>query len=134
MLQERHDSPSSDAVPGIVVWLSALLSASSRCDLSAYPDLEQALLSPAAVFAEPDEVVRHPLLSHACKREILWRWAWDEYLVDVAQAEGMPEGPPSRLEEVRTALQRLGEEWRPPPAAPALRLPAIVPELIPQAA
>jgi hypothetical protein len=134
MLQEQHDSPNSDAAPGRVVWLSALLSTSSRCDGSLYPDLERALVSPAAVFAEPDEVVRHPLLSHACKREVLWRWAWDEHLIDVAQAEGMPEGPPSRLEEVRTALQRLGEEWRPPPAAPALRLPAIVPELIPEAA
>jgi hypothetical protein len=134
MLEEWHDSFANDAAPGIVVWLSALQPAYGQSDLSLYPDLDQALVSPAAVFAVPDEVVRHPLLSHACKREILWRWAWDEYLIEVAQAEGMPEGPPSRLEEVRRALQRLGEEWRPHPAAPAMRLPTFVPELIAEAA
>jgi hypothetical protein len=95
-----------------------------RCDLSTYPNLEQALVSPATVFATPDEVVRHPLLSLTCKREILWRWAWDEYLIEVAQEEGMPEGPPSQLGEVRTALRTLGSEWSPDPAAPALRVPA----------
>jgi len=110
----------ADEALGAVISLTLLQASYGRCDLSAYPDLEQALVSPAAVFATPDEVVRHPLLSLACKREILWRWAWDEHLIEVAQSEGMPEGPPSRLEEVRTALQRLGDEWRPHPAAPAM--------------
>ncbi len=111
----------ADEALGAVVSLAALQATYGRCDLSAYPNLEQALVSPATVFATPDEVVRHPLLSLTCKREILWRWAWDEYLIEVAQAEGMPEGPPSQLGEVRTALQALGSEWSPDPAAPALR-------------
>jgi hypothetical protein len=83
------------------------------------PDPERALVNPGAVFASPDEVVRHPKLTLARKRRILWNWAWDEHLVEVAQGEGMPEGPPSRLDEVRAALRRLGDDWHPHPAAPA---------------
>jgi hypothetical protein len=83
------------------------------------PDLERALVHPAGVFAQPDDVLRHPLLPLDCKREILERWAWDEYLVDLAATDGMADGPPSRLGEVRAALVRLGHDWRPHPAAPA---------------
>ena len=71
------------------------------------------------MFAQPDDVLRHPVLSLDCKREILSRWAWDEYLVDLAATEGMADGPPSRLDEVKAALVRLGHDWRPHPAAPA---------------
>lgn len=79
-----------------------------RCDLSAIPDLERALLNPAGVFAAPDEVVSHPGLTADCKREILTRWAWDEYLLQLATEEAMPEGrEPSRLDEVKRALLRL---------------------------
>lgn len=96
------------------------LSSYGRCDLSAQPDPERALVSPAAIFASPDDVVRHPQLSLDCKREVLWRWAWDEYLLEVAQDEGMPDGPPSRLADVKAALRVLNTEWSPDPAAPAL--------------
>jgi hypothetical protein len=83
------------------------------------PELETALVTPAAVFASPDAVLRHPLLTIDCKREILWRWAWDEYLIELAAAEGMPDPEPSRLPEVKDALRVLGTEWSPDPAAPA---------------
>jgi hypothetical protein len=83
------------------------------------PDLERALINPAAVFAGPEEILDHPRLMRECKREILRRWAWDEYLKEVAEAEGMSEGEPSRLNEVKAALLRLGETWRPKPFAPA---------------
>jgi ETC complex I subunit-like protein len=115
----------ADEALGAVISLAFLEAPYGRCDLSTYTDLEQVLVNPATVFARPDEVVRHPLLSLTCKREILWRWAWDEYLIEVAQAEGMPEGPPSQLGEVRTALQALGSEWSPDPAAPAMRIHAL---------
>jgi hypothetical protein len=88
------------------------------------PDLERAVINPAAVFAGPEEVLDYPRLMSGCKREILRRWAWDEYLKDVAAGEGMSEGEPSRLEEVKAALLRLGETWRPKPFAPAA---AVVP-------
>ena len=83
------------------------------------PDLEKAFINPAGVFGSPVDVVRHPLLTLDCKREILWRWAWDEYLLDLANADGMPEGEPSRLPEVKAALRLLNSEWSPDPAAPA---------------
>ncbi|WP_134495981.1 NADH dehydrogenase ubiquinone Fe-S protein 4 [Microvirga pakistanensis] len=118
--REINDGPSFDEDQvRAIIWLTSLQAAYGRCELSSMPDLEKALVHPAAVFADPDHVVRHPLLSLDCKREILWRWAWDEYLVDLAAAEGMADGPPSRLDEVRSALVRLGHDWRPHPAAPA---------------
>ena len=83
------------------------------------PDLERAFVNPASVFDSPHDVVRHPLLTIDCKREILQRWAWDEYLLDLADAEGMPEGEPSRLDEVRAALRLVNRECSPDPAAPA---------------
>lgn len=88
------------------------------------PDLERALVNPAAVFDTPAAVRDHPRLLRPCKREILRRWAWDEYLKEVAAAEGMAEGEPSRLDDVTAALLALGETWRPDPAAPAAALPA----------
>ena len=134
MLVERSTGFIGNRPSGAVVWLTSLQAASGRCDLSPYPDLEQALMSPGTIFGEPEDVVRHPLLSLTCKREILWRWAWDEYLIDLAQAEGMPEGVPSRLDEVRTALQALGDTWSPDPAAPAIRLQILEQEPLAQAA
>jgi hypothetical protein len=83
------------------------------------PELDRALVNPAAVFRSPEEVVRHPLLTLDCKREILWRWAWDEYLLELAAEEGMSGSDASRLPEVRSALRLLGTEWSPDPAAPA---------------
>ena len=53
------------------------------------------------------------------KREILRRWAWDEQLKEVAASEGMAEGEPSCLDEVRAALLSLDAAWRPKPSAPA---------------
>ncbi|KAA0121022.1 hypothetical protein CIW48_25610 [Methylobacterium sp. P1-11] len=89
------------------------------------PDLERALVNPAAVFATPAAVLDHPRLLPSCKREILRRWAWDEYLKEVAATEGMAEGEPSRLDAVKIALLVLGETWRPHPAAPAAAIPAL---------
>jgi hypothetical protein len=114
--QERETVAS--AMNGIV-HLSLLHNRYGRCDVPGLPELERAFFSPASVFTSPDEVLRHPLLTVDCKREILWRWAWDEYLLDLANVDGMPEGEPSRLAEVRAALRLVNMEWSPDPAAPA---------------
>jgi hypothetical protein len=87
--------------------------------ISGLLDLEKAFINPACVFGSPADVVRYPLLTLDCKREILWRWAWDEYLLDFANADGMPESEPSRLPEVKAALRLVNSEWSPDPAAPA---------------
>ena len=87
------------------------------------PDLDRAFVNPAAVFVSPVDVLCQARLLAGCKREILRRWAWDEYLKDVAAAEGMAEGEPSRLDEVKAALLALGEVWRPGPRSPAAAMP-----------
>ena len=120
--QARQSETDLQDVVGPVIWLASLQSAHGRCGHSIMPNLERALINPAGVFRLPNEVVLHPLLSHACKREILGRWAWDEYLIEIAQSEGMPEGPPSRLGDVKEALRRLGDEWHPRLSAPAVRV------------
>ncbi|MBA1158970.1 hypothetical protein [Microvirga mediterraneensis] len=71
------------------------------------PDLDQALVDPASVFASPDEVVHDPSLSPDDKREILRRWAWDEWLQEVAADESPAPGKPSRYDEVKAALLML---------------------------
>ena len=92
-------------------------------------DLERALLAPAAIFSAPEAVLNQPQLTKEYKREILRRWAWDEYLKEVAASEGMADGEPSRLEEVKRALLSLGEVWRPKPNAPAAAVPSKLGEL-----
>ncbi len=67
------------------------------------PDLDRALVNPASVFASPSEVVHDPSLSMDDKREILRRWAWDEWLLEVEADESPAAGKPSRYDEVRSA-------------------------------
>jgi hypothetical protein len=98
---------------------SRLRDHASRQDVPFLPDLDRALVNPASVFDTPHDVVRHPLLTIDCKREILQRWVWDEYLLDLANTEGMPEGEPSRLDSVKAALRLVTRERSPDPAAPA---------------
>ena len=116
--REAHEQSVAERAVGTVVWLPRLYTRCGRCDAPGLPDLEKAFINPTAIFSSPDTVVRHPLLTLDCKREILWRWAWDEYLLDLANADGMPEGEPSRLPEVKAALRLLNSEWSPDPAAP----------------
>ncbi|WP_262272385.1 hypothetical protein [Microvirga yunnanensis] len=100
-------------------WASWLRARVSRREAPFLPDLDWAFVNPASVFASPHDVVRHPRLTIDCKREILQRWAWDEYLLDLANTEGMPESEPSRLEEVKAARRLVNAERSPDPAAPA---------------
>ncbi|MBJ6128133.1 hypothetical protein [Microvirga splendida] len=66
------DSPSSIVQEvGAIIWLISLQAAYMRCQLSSMRDLKKALVHPAAVFADPHDVVCHPLLSLGCKREVL---------------------------------------------------------------
>lgn len=91
------------------------------------PDWERALLNPAAVFGTVRAVLDHPRLTRGVKREILRRWAWDEYLKELAASEGMAEGEPSRLDEVRAALLGLDAVRPPRPSAPAAGIPCPLP-------
>ncbi|MER8929824.1 hypothetical protein NKI34_29285 [Mesorhizobium sp. M0700] len=57
------------------------------------------------------DVVVDPRLTADEKRAIVRNWAWNEYLVDLATAEGMPENArPTRLDEVELALLALVQQ------------------------
>jgi hypothetical protein len=73
------------------------------------PELDRALVSPAAVFRSPNQVADHPWLDRRSKEAILQQWAWDEYLAELATSEAVPDGPPSRLAEVKAARARLDQ-------------------------
>jgi hypothetical protein len=108
-----------DDTVGSAQWASWLRNCDGPCKASSPSDLDRAFVNPAAVFSSPESVVRHPLLTIDCKREILWRWTWDEYLLDLANADGMAQGEPSRLPEVKAALRLVNMERSPDPAAPS---------------
>jgi DNA-directed RNA polymerase omega subunit len=110
--EERAQALYEDALSACL-WFAWLKACYGRCDQPRPPDLERALIDPAAVFRAPVDVVDHPDLSYVCKREILSRWAWDEYLLELASDEAMPEGNArSRLHEVKCALLALEEARR----------------------
>ncbi|ESZ32095.1 ETC complex I subunit region [Mesorhizobium sp. L2C067A000] len=70
--------------------------------------IQTALSEPETFYASPMEVVDDPVLAPDEKRAVLKNWAWNEYLIDMATAEGMPENVrPSRLDEVELALLAL---------------------------
>jgi hypothetical protein len=93
-----------------VVWGNAVMNAATQHGQDLPKGLDRAMINPASVFGSPDEVVSHPSLGIGQKWEILRRWAWDEYLLDVAAQEAMPAPETaSRLDEVKTAMLRLEE-------------------------
>jgi hypothetical protein len=80
------------------------------CNLSKTPDLKRALVNHAAVFRAPREIVGQSSFEHRLQAGTLTRWAWDEYLLQLASDEAMPEGhESSRLDEVKRALLALNE-------------------------
>jgi len=71
--------------------------------------MDRALVDPAAFFADPEEIVTHPNLSFDKKRELLHRWAFDVYRLEVIGAEMPRSHERSRLDEVIDALIALDE-------------------------
>lgn len=72
-------------------------------------DLNVAMVDPAAAFDTPEDVVNHHDLTHEQKVEILRRWEYDAHEVEVAEEEGMRNGPPSDLlDRIIRALHELG--------------------------
>ncbi|RUX26451.1 ETC complex I subunit [Mesorhizobium sp. M7A.F.Ca.US.011.01.1.1] len=70
--------------------------------------IQTVLSDPETFYTSPMEVVDDPVLSPDEKRALLKNWAWNEYLIDLATAEGMPENArPTRLDEVELALLAL---------------------------
>ena len=81
---------------------------SSYGAVSQAPHYETALSDPEALYATPMDVVADPLLTVDEKRAVLRNWVWNEYLIDLATAEGMPENArPTRFDEMQLALLAL---------------------------
>jgi hypothetical protein len=71
--------------------------------------MDRALADPGAFFDDPEEIVKHPGLSFDKKRELLHRWAFDAYRVEVIAAETPRPYERPRLNEVIDALIALEE-------------------------
>ncbi len=70
-------------------------------------DYDQALLNPAAIFKQPKDVLETDSLTTPQKLEVLKRWETDALLLSVATEENMGGGEPSRIEDVRHAIDVL---------------------------
>lgn len=71
-------------------------------------DMERALTDPSSVFSHPEDILQERALSRDEKLRILRRWEYDARQLQVAEEENMGGGPPNRLDEVLSVLQRLG--------------------------
>src|SRR5258708_24473622 len=67
-------------------------------------DIDKALLDPAGVFAEPDEIVRTPGLARSLKLRLLEQWEREARALAVAEEEGMTGGEEIMLGRVRLAI------------------------------
>lgn len=70
-------------------------------------DYDEALLNPGAVFKLPKDVLDTDSLTTTQKLEVLKRWETDALLLSVATEENMGGGEPSRIEDVRHAIDVL---------------------------
>ena len=77
---------------------------------SKHTRFEQALLDPTANFGSPFDVVDSVELTIKQKVELLLRWQYDARQLELAEDEGMPAGPGSRLSDVLDALRALGHD------------------------
>jgi hypothetical protein len=68
---------------------------------------DRAPYSVTACYANPSEILKSPKLSRQQKRELLCRWAFDVYRVEVTATGGIPPCSLSRLDEIIDALIEL---------------------------
>lgn len=70
-------------------------------------DYDRALLSPASIFATPEDVIKEKSLSVRQKKEILYRWEHDAKLLQTAADENMGGGERANLGQVQEALRKI---------------------------
>src|ERR1700745_3693046 len=75
---------------------------------------DRAPYSVTACYANPSEILKSPRLSRQQKRELLCKWAFDVYRVEVTATGGIPLCSLSRLDEIIDALIELDMEVSPP--------------------
>jgi hypothetical protein len=69
--------------------------------------LKQALVNPAAVFAEPKEVVANPTFSRQQKIDVLRRWEDDTRLFQASAKEHLTDASEELLGEILESLHEL---------------------------
>ncbi|MDH3624969.1 MAG: hypothetical protein OES69_02330 [Myxococcales bacterium] len=69
-------------------------------------DMKKAMDNPAAVFAQPEDVVDAPLTKEQ-KIAILKSWAYDARELEVAEEEGMVGTSQSKLHQILESLKSL---------------------------
>jgi len=69
--------------------------------------LEQALVNPAAVFAEPKEVVVNPTFSRQQKIDVLRRWEHDTRLFQASAKERLTDASEELLGAILESLHEL---------------------------
>jgi ETC complex I subunit conserved region len=111
--EERRQAAAAElyATTAALAWMDAQYGIGA---VGRRPDLDRALVNPAAVYGSPREVLNDPSLTMEDKREVLRRWAWDAWLLEVAADEAMIAGEPSRYDEVKAALLALDRLERTP--------------------
>jgi len=70
-------------------------------------DFDRALLSPSSVFDRPMDVVATDSMTADQKLHVLKRWEAEARDLDMATSENMSGGEPSRLPDVRHAIDLL---------------------------
>jgi hypothetical protein len=68
---------------------------------------DRASYSVTACYANPSEILKSPKLSRQQKRELLCKWAFDVYRMEVTATGGIPPCSLSRLDEIIDALIEL---------------------------
>ncbi len=74
---------------------------------SASVDMDQALLDPGSIFADPEELLLQEDLSREEKIDLLRRWEYDASETCVALEEGMPGDESDLLRRILLALDHL---------------------------
>jgi len=69
--------------------------------------VKEAIANPTKVFGSPLDVVNAAGLTVAEKRGILESWEQEAHLLQTATGENMAGGEPSRIEDVRKAIDML---------------------------
>jgi hypothetical protein len=69
-------------------------------------------VDPAALYTDPQDVLRNKELKLEQKRELLRRWALDAYILELTCSDGRLEAEGSRLQEVMDALIALDQPPR----------------------
>ena len=69
--------------------------------------VKEAVANPSKVFNAPMDVINTPGLTDAERRAILESWEQEARLLQTATGENMAGGEPSRIEDVRKAIDSL---------------------------